>query len=48
MQVKRLHVVKQMQICVMAIPKSIVRYSFGKMMDVVISNICGKPIQYCR
>ena len=46
MQIKRLNVVKQMKVCVVTIPEPIVRNSFGKMMNVVISNICGAPIQY--
>ena len=45
MQIKRLNVVKQMKVCMVTIPEPIVRNSFGKMMDVVISNICSEPIQ---
>ena len=45
MQIKRLNIIKQMKVCMVTIPEPIVRNSFGKMMDVVISNICSKPIQ---
>ena len=45
MQIKRLNVVKQMKVCMVTIPEPIIRNSFGKMMDVVISNICREPIQ---
>ena len=48
MQIKRLNVVKQMKVCMVTIPEPIVRNSFGKMMNVMISDISREPIKYFR